>query len=120
MPFSERNTDDPATAATVLFDEAVPESPSATVEHVEAEYVHLRLSWGSQELHSGSDDEIRALVLRNLQRVSSLENFERFNVRVLDEQKASQVTCLFGGVFVGVRVWRTPEGLFACGHSDFA
>lgn len=128
--FTDFETRSSAAAAEALFARALPFVPVTPMADVEEVFRGIKRAWGSERLHLGSLEESHALVLRNLMRITSYEEFAYFLVSVLKEgeeiapgvtQKASaQVYCHFDTYFVGIRIWRLGTDQFAvCGNSKF-
>ena len=122
--FSGFKTKDPAQVVSVLFEQALPATPTVTAEEVKGEYSSLRRAWRSKKLYSGTLDEVRKIILRNVTRYAHLNTFEVFRVSVDKREKCAQIDsfiCFPDGTpshFIGIRVWRSEHKLFACG-SDF-
>jgi hypothetical protein len=114
-----KQTDDPTSAATILFDQALPATPATTLDYVQKKYPDFRRAWGSEKLYSGSYDEMKTLVLANLHRIHSEEGFMMFKIEVYKQDSASQVSCFFSDYFVGIRVWRVGDDYMACGNKLF-
>ena len=118
--FAKGRTTNPADAADILFESALPATPSATPEQLEEGFNRIGKLWGSKKLHDGSREQIRELILANLQRVCSREVVDEIGIEVIAEQRAVQGSVRLKHIgFVQVRVWHIGDQFFACGNGCF-
>jgi len=109
-----------------LFDTYLPTVADAKPDDIYAKYELLRTGWGSQDLVKGTQDQVRAIVLFNLQVITRRPDFGSFEIEIRSDTPPSvQLNALMidgkGNTisFVPVRVWRTGDTYYACGNADF-
>jgi len=118
--FAKTQTANPVEATDILFESALPATPSSTPEQLEEGFNRIGKLWGSKKLHDGSREQIRELILANLQRVCSREVVDEIGIEVIAEQRAVQVSVRLKHIgFVQVRVWHIEDQFFACGNGCF-
>jgi hypothetical protein len=118
--FAGVQTTNPVEAVDILFDDAIPATPSITRGELEEGFRRIRALWGSTRLHSGSREHIKALILANLQRMCSSEVVDEIGIGVFAEQRAAQVSLRLKHIgFVQVRIWHSGDQFFACGNGCF-
>lgn len=106
-------------ATNELFDETILEIPKISPEKIYEAYHDLKKSWGSLQLIQGKENEIRTVVLRNLQRLGNREDFEDYEVNLYPDQYCAQVSVSYHHTFLGVRLWRSEDHFYACGDVGF-
>jgi len=114
-------TPSPVKATDILFREGVPAAPAEPAGKVRGDYESLQRSWGSEVLVEGTESVVRAVVLKNLQRIADEPEFREFDVGVEGDPDIgfAQINAIFSTLFVPVRVWRGQDKLYACGNSLF-
>ena len=116
----ETSTKDPSEAVDLLLGSALDAAPCITENQILDEYRSLKNAWGSRQLFVGSPAELRTTILANLEELGAIKEFEKFVVKVLDNQACAQVIAIFStGTFTGVRVWHSETTAYACGNSAF-
>jgi hypothetical protein len=114
-------TEDPDEATRSLFEEALPAIGEQASDLVNGKY----LDWmDSETVHRGDRNEVRRLVLADLQHMASEPGFKSFRVQNQGgtEIRQSQVLCFMGelsrfkgDVAVPVTAWLTEDGCVASG-----
>ena len=119
-PFTEVTCGSPEDAERILFERAVPATQVETEDRIRKEYESLQRSWGSQLIVEDTEAVVRAVVLRNLQRIAGEPGFEEFAI-IVDNRDVTfaQANGFFAASFVPVRVWRSEHNLYTCGNSLF-
>ncbi len=106
-------------AAAVLFNRAILAIPSLTVQAIKANYETVKGPWSSGKLVTGTQAQVRSIVLENLRRIQSQAGFRKFEIAVRLEHGAAEVEAIVPPFFIPVAVWRSGDDIFACGNSDF-
>jgi hypothetical protein len=110
-------------ATDILFDKAILATPKVSPQKARALYESVKRSWGSQTLIEGSREEIKSVVLRNLQRLEKRSDFRYHSVDVYLDHECAQISTSFERkprwTFIGIRVWRSQNRFFACGDENF-
>jgi ankyrin repeat protein len=121
IDFKEFKTKKAGEAVEVLMTKAIFAVPSISESEVIEEYKGVRLSWLSKELVKGSLSRVKKIILSNLEELVSLNRFDEFSIDVYPDQKCAQVNVLFINppAFLGIRLWRTQDAIFACGDKEF-
>ena len=117
--FETVSTPSSEVALSVLFEKALPATPLQTEPSIRAEHDDLKRSWGSPNLCTGDECDIRRVVDRNLCRIAEEPGFRVFDLSVDKQNRSAQVNAIFRDTFVPVRLWRTTNKVFACGNSLF-
>jgi hypothetical protein len=112
----------PAEAVDILFERALPATPDVTTEEARRTYEFVRGAWGSQGLYSGTPDEMRQLILTNLQRMQAEDGFRSFSIEVKADENhlRAMVVVFFAGSFQPVGVYRCGGTILACGNFAFS
>ena len=118
--FREETSSSAEQALQILFEKALPATPSETERRIQADYESLQRTWDSEILVEDAGPAVREVVLRNLQRIAEEPGFEEFAVVVDDRDvRFAQVNAFFSAAFIPVRVWRCEDKVYACGNSLF-
>jgi uncharacterized membrane protein len=126
--FDEVTTRDVTKAIDVLFNEALCAVPAMTPSTIEAAYEVLRKHWASRALYNGKQTQMREIVSHNLVLLARRTDFLYFMIKNGRDDAGEhyvQVYALMGktiasrGTAVAIRLWRSQERIFACGHAGF-
>ena len=118
--FTEVTCRSPQEAEQLLFEKAVPATAIETQDRIRKDYESLQRSWGASFLVEDTEAVVRAVALRNLQRIAGEPGFEEFAIVVDDRDVTfAQANGFFAASFVPVRVWRSEDKLYVCGNSLF-
>lgn len=113
--FEEVDTESVSVALATVTDQAVPAVPVIDEPRLRAEFLSVKKSWSSRGLWSGTAEEATEILGVNLERDVLRPDFRHFRVDVIPSDLCAQVSTLYGGVFTGYRIWRTPDRLHFCG-----
>jgi hypothetical protein len=126
LTFNEVKTREVTKATDALFNEALHTIPPITPRIIVSAYKGLRNVWTSQALYSGTTTQMRDIVSHNLGLLAQRTDFISFLVQTgMDNADKFvfdpyvQVNAICGGTFVGIRLWRSPDRIFACGNASF-
>lgn len=125
--FTTSSTKNPDEAVNVLFDKAIFAIPHLSEQQVNSAYQSVQRTWNSQQLIHGSRNYVKEVVLMNARILSQRNDFSDFQVTVLNaaietiyrNAECAQIMVLTTRGFIPIRVWKTKQGFFTCGNSDF-
>lgn len=86
---------------------------------VKQEFGRLQAAWGSQELFSGTMEELQPILSRNLERICEESGFRYFVMYCDSAEGNAGVMASFPQTMVPVRLWKTSSSLYLCGNSLF-
>jgi hypothetical protein len=111
--FDETTVTDPQEAVDILFGDAIKAVPKAIEQRIPSEGL-----WGSPPV-SGTDSELKALILEELRSYLNRDTFDSYVIRANSGDDFAQVMASLGTTFAPIRLWRTRDSFHACGGPDF-
>jgi hypothetical protein len=128
-PFNKLQTRDVTKATDALFSEALSTIPAIAPDTIMTAYRDLGGKWASQALYYGTPTQIREIVSYNLGLLARRADFDRFIINTGEASSGdapyAQANALYErtiagrGTFIGIRLWRSPVGIFVCGNANF-
>ncbi len=117
--FISKETTFAGDATEILFNEALPSIPTWHKERIENEYQGFVRSWGSKGLIRESLESLKTRVLKNLKRSVNMPGFRYFTVNLNEHMGLAQVVTWSDGGGISVCLWKSEEGFYLCGNSQF-